>query len=234
VTRRSAAADPAPDARLIFHPESLGLEEYSREFFQCQTVRVAREIIGGWFVRRYQDLWYGARIVETEAYLGIGDPAAHSCRGRRTPRVEPMYMEGGHLYVYFVYGMHYCANIVTRPAGIPEAVLLRAAEGPEGTPPKLLSGPARLCAALGITAAASGQDLLCGGDLKLFRSRRRRPKIGVSPRIGVAYAGEAASWPLRFFATDSPALSGPAHMNSRLRSRRRTAAPVAGNEPQSI
>src|SRR5512141_3204854 len=83
---------------------------------------------------RERGAWYGAQIVETEAYLGIDDAAAHSWRGRRTERVAPLYMDGGHLYVFFVYGMHHCANVVTRSEGEPEAVLLRAAAAPSGPP----------------------------------------------------------------------------------------------------
>ena len=210
MTPRSTGGDPAPDPRLEFDPPSIGLTEFPREFFRQDTARVARDIIGAWFARRCGNRWYAARIVETEAYLGVSDAAAHSWRERRTPRVEPMYLDGGHLYVFFVYGMHHCANVVTRPAGVPEAVLLRAAEGPEGAPAKLLSGPARLCAALGITVASSGEDLLSGGDLRLFSRGGRRPVIGVSKRIGVDYAGDAADWPLRFFDRNSPAVSGRA------------------------
>ena len=121
-----------------------------------------------------------------------------------------MYMDGGHLYVFLVYGMHSCANVVTGPAGVAEAVLLRAAEGPRGTPAKLLSGPGKLCAALGITVASSGIDLLAGGDLRLFQGSRETIVIGASRRIGVDYAGEAADWPLRFFDRNSDAVSGPA------------------------
>ena len=159
-TRKTAVV---PDARLVFDPASFGMKEYPRSFFLRSTEYVAREIIGAWFACRYEGKWYGARVVETEAYLGSMDAAAHSWKGRRTRRVEPMYMTGGHLYVFFVYGMHHCANVVTRPEGQAEAVLLRAAEGPDGTPVKLLSGPGRMCAALGITVAASGLDLLGDG-----------------------------------------------------------------------
>ena len=208
--RRAAA----PDSRLRFEPEALGLREYRRAFFRGNTIKVARSLIGAWFARFYDGEWYGARIVETEAYLGITDAAAHSYGGRRTARVEPMYKDGGHLYVFFVYGMHHCANVVTRPEGIAQAVLLRAAEGPPGTPPRALSGPARLCAAMGITSASSGADLLGGGDLRLFRRRARRPRIGVTPRIGVDYAGEARDWPLRFFDEDSPAVSGSVRLRA--------------------
>ncbi len=202
-----------PDPRLAFDPRSMGLEEFPRDFYRLETTTVARKIIGSWFARRHKGRWYSARIVETEAYLGIDDAAAHSWRGRRTRRVEPMYLDGGHLYVFFVYGMHSCANIVTQPAGIAQAVLIRAAEGPEGTPPKLLSGPGRFCAALGITTGSSGVDLMSSGDFRLFRAPKPPGKIGVSRRIGVDYAGEAADWPLRFFELSSRAVSGPTKLN---------------------
>jgi len=201
-------AKPPPDARLRFDPQSLKLEKPARSFYRRTTVRVARDLVGAWIARRWRGRWYGARIVETEAYLGPADAAAHSFRGRRTSRVLPMYSDGGHLYVFFVYGMHHCVNVVTRRAGQAEAVLLRAAEGPPGAPPRLLSGPGRLCAALGITAAASGRDLLSDGDLRILRRpRARRLRIGVSARIGVDYAGGASRWPLRFFDVDSMAVS---------------------------
>jgi DNA-3-methyladenine glycosylase len=206
--------DSKPNPVLRFDPKAIGLKEYSREFFRLDTAHIAREILGAWFARRYRNQWYGARIVETEAYLGSMDAAAHSWQGRRTPRVEPMYLDGGHLYVFLVYGMHYCANVVTRSAGIAEAILLRAAEGPAGTPTKLLSGPGRLCAALGITTESSGFDLLSGGNLRLFHAARLdNARIGLSKRIGVDYAGEAADWPLRFFDRDSASVSGPARLN---------------------
>ncbi len=197
-----------PDLRLRFDPDAMGLIGAPRSYFRRPTAVVARDLIGAWFGRRYNGHWYGARIVETEAYLGPSDAAAHSWRGRRTARVEPMYKDGGHLYVFLVYGMHNCANIVTRSVDVAEAVLLRAAEGPPGTPPKLLSGPGRLCAALGLTVSSSGIDLLNNVDLRLFLRSGRRPRIGVSPRVGVDYAGEARTWPLRFYLLDSAAVSG--------------------------
>ena len=200
-------ANRRPESRLRFRPRALRLQQAPRAFFRRDTIAVARDLIGAWFARRYRGAWYGARIVETEAYLGERDAAAHSFRGRRTARVEPMYADGGHLYVFFVYGMHHCANVVTRKEGEPQAVLLRAAEAPEGAPPRLLSGPGRLCAALGVTAAASGADLVGGGEFRVFLRRGRRRSIGVSPRVGVDYAGKAAAWPLRFFDADSPAVS---------------------------
>jgi len=188
--------------------------EFPRAFFLRPTVEVAKDLIGAWIARRQGDAWYGGRIVETEAYLGAADRAAHSWAGRRTPRNEPMYMEGGHLYVFMVYGMHHCANVVTRDPEIAEAVLLRAAEGPPGTPAGLLSGPAKLCSHLGITSAYSGRDLLAGDDLRLLRGILAPPELAMTPRIGVDYAGEAKSWLLRFIDLNSPAISGPRRLNS--------------------
>jgi len=103
--------------------------------------------------------------------------------------------------------MHSCANVVTRREGIAEAVLLRAAEGPDGAPSRLMAGPGKLCAALGITTADSGLDLLGESGIRIFARRGRRPSIGVSARIGIDYAGEAKHWPLRFFDRNSPAVS---------------------------
>ena len=200
-------ADRAPDPRLRFDPKALGLREPGRGYFLRRTEAVARDLLGAWVARRWRRSWYGARIVETEAYLGPRDRAAHSWGGRRTARVEPMYAKGGHLYVYFVYGMHECANVVTRREGVAEAVLLRAAEAAGGGLPGLLRGPAKLCAALGITTRMTGLDLLGDGPVRILRRSGRRPQIGVSPRIGVDYAGQAAAWPLRFFDAQSPAVS---------------------------
>ena len=152
-------------------------------------------------------------IVETEAYLGVRDRAAHTWNGRKTPRVAPMWGPGGHAYVYFVYGMHYCLNIVTRKKGEPEAVLIRAGvpddlwrEKKGGTEDrsskvKIASGPAKLCRYLMVTTQNSGASM-SGPELFLFPPRRNPsfPSLPllVGPRVGVAYAGEAASWPLRF------------------------------------
>jgi DNA-3-methyladenine glycosylase len=224
MTSRNRIADRPPDARLRIDPDSLGLAPLPRSFFLRDTRRVARDLLSCWIVRRWRGAWYGGRIVETEAYLGRRDRAAHSWGGRRTPRVEPMYAAGGHLYVFLVYGMHHCANVVTRREGVAEAVLLRAAEPPPSAPPRLLSGPGRLCAGLSITTAASGRDLLASGSVAIVRPRRaRRPVVGVSARIGVDYAKEAAAWPLRFFDADSPAVSGRAA--ARVSASRRTRRP---------
>ncbi len=140
-------------------------------------------------------------IVETEAYLGVMDRAAHTWNGRRTARVAPMWGPGGHAYVYFVYGMHHCLNVVTKEEGEPEAVLLRAGVPADDPGSLVASGPAKLCRYLNITTRHSGTSL-SGPELVLLpprrNSRSRSLPVLVGPRVGVAYAGDAARWPLRF------------------------------------
>jgi DNA-3-methyladenine glycosylase len=158
---------------------------------------------------------FSARIVETEAYLGVEDPAAHTFGGRSTPRVRSTYLEGGHAYVYRIYGMHFCLNVVTRTSKHPEAVLIRAVEPLEGLsqmralrgtmPDKnLTNGPGKFCEAMHIDLSRDGEllteDTLWIEDDGLKVPRR---KIVLAPRIGVAYAGAAALWPLRYYVRDS-------------------------------
>ncbi len=156
------------------------------------------------------------RLVETEAYLGPEDLAAHSARGR-TPRNETMWGPPGHLYVYRIYGLHDCANVVCGPGHKPEGVLLRAGEvvegealartrrGPRTPPRRLASGPGNLGRALGITLGLNGADLLDGA----VRLRTGPPPHHVTtrPRVGVDYAGEWATRPYRFLITNDPHVS---------------------------
>jgi DNA-3-methyladenine glycosylase len=194
----------------------------ARGFYQRDTRTVARDLLGKLLVRRVDGDLAVARIVEVEAYLGVGDPACHTFRGRRTARVEAMWGEAGRLYVYFTYGMHHCANVVTREVGVPEAVLLRGAVAVAGEAairvrrggrggPGMLIGPARLCQGLAIDRALNGADLVAGGAVWLADDGLRCPPRPVCalPRVGVAYAGEAAAWPLRF-AVDLEAPVAPA------------------------
>jgi len=158
------------------------------------------------------------RIVETEAYLGPEDLAAHSAHGR-TPRNEPMWRPPGHLYVYRIYGLHDCVNVVCGPSGKPEAVLLRAGEVVEGVAlarrrrgehvpdRRLASGPGNLGRALGIGRALSGTDLLAG-PVRL-RLAGEPPPVATRARIGVGYAGEWASLPYRFLIPNDPFVSRP-------------------------
>lgn len=187
------------------------LAPLEREFYQRPTRTVARDLLGKLLVRRLPEGIVAVRLVEIEAYLGIGDPAAHTFGGRRTTRNEVMWGEGGHLYVYFTYGMHHCCNVVTLRAGTPEAVLLRGAVPVLGEPlilarrsgragKRLLDGPARLCQGLGIDLDANGADLTSGDATWLASDgvSCRQAWIRRLPRVGVAYAGDAARWPLRF------------------------------------
>jgi DNA-3-methyladenine glycosylase len=148
-----------------------------------------------------------ARIVETEAYLGDNDAAAHAFRGR-TPRTEPLWGPPGTLYVYFVYGMHHCLNLSVDGAGVPGCVLIRAAELLVGASidPQACSGPARLCRRLRLDRRHSGRHLFELSPPLTLREGRVPRRIGVSRRVGIR---RAADLPLRFFDADSPALSGP-------------------------
>lgn len=194
----------------------------ARSFFLQPTLRVARRLLGMVLVHDTPEGRTAGRIVEVEAYRGPGDRAAHTWNGRRTPRNEMMWGEPGHAYVYFIYGIHHCVNVTTRPAGVPEAVLIRALEPlvgldvmrarrglPDGAPDwRLCRGPGALCQALGIARAQNGADLLAG-PLRLLPGDAVPTRAVVrTPRIGVAYAGEHASLPWRFARRGSRAVSG--------------------------
>ncbi|MHB8813179.1 MAG: DNA-3-methyladenine glycosylase [Steroidobacteraceae bacterium] len=180
----------------------------TRDFYARDTLTVARELIGMHLVRAHGDTLRAGRIVETEAYQGPEDLAAHSSRGR-TPRTEVMFGPPGHAYVYFIYGFWYCLNIVTEAEGVPHAVLLRALEPVSGIEDKTW-GPGLLCRAMHVDGRLNGADL-CGDVLWLERprvaGRRRAPRIARSARIGVDYAGEWARRPWRFYDRDSPYVS---------------------------
>ena len=192
-----------------------------REFYAQETVRVARALLGCVLWRRVGRTLLAARLVETEAYLGANDMASHARRGLRSPRNESMYLAGGHAYVYFTYGMHWCLNVVTGEADVAEAVLLRAAEPIRGVEsmrkrrPKakrerdLTNGPGKLCAALSIDGNLDGVRL--DGNLLWLEERDVElgdDDIGVSGRIGVENSGESAWWPLRFFVKGNEYVSG--------------------------
>jgi len=191
-------------------------EKLPAEFYLQDTVTVARALLGCVLWRRIGRELLGARIVETEAYLGANDMASHARRGLRSERNAAMYLGGGHAYVYFTYGMHFCMNVVTQEADIAEAVLLRGAVPVKGIEsmrtrrPKakrdvdLMNGPGKLCAALDIDRQLDGESLL--GN-RLFITARdvevNEEDILVTPRIGIANSGEAAHWPLRFLLPPS-------------------------------
>ncbi|MBS0366660.1 MAG: DNA-3-methyladenine glycosylase [Proteobacteria bacterium] len=177
-----------------------------RDFFARSTLQVARDLIGMHLVHRDGRRLRAGRIVETEAYLGPRDLAAHSSRGR-TPRTEVMYGPAGHAYVYLIYGMWHCMNVVTRSEGVPQAVLLRALEPVQGLS-ESAAGPGRLCRAMHIDLRLNRVDLLDGPLwIEPPAPGTARPLIGRSLRIGVESAGEWALRPWRFFDRRSRHLS---------------------------
>lgn len=188
-----------------------------REFYNRDSLIVAQELLGKVLVHEINGQQIAVKIVEAEAYMGITDRAAHSFGGKRTPRVEVMYGGPGFSYVFMVYGMYYCFNIVTREAGNPQAVLLRAGEPLGGLDlmarnrfkkaynqltksqiRDLTNGPGKLCKALLIDKSLNGEDL-CGDRLYVAEGENEEVKIISSKRIGVDYAQEAKEYPWRFY-----------------------------------
>ena len=165
----------------------------------------ARWLLGKRLVRRRGRAAVVARIVETEAYLGEDDPAAHAFHGR-TARTQPLWGPPGTLYVYFVYGMHHCLNLAVDGEGTPGCVLIRAAEPlDDALPVSACRGPGRLCRALALDARFSGRHLFEPAAALTLRDGPPPPRIAVSPRVGIRHA---ADWPLRFYDAASAAVSG--------------------------
>ena len=192
-----------------------------RRTYLQPTLRVARALLGKTLVHDTPEGRTAGRIVEVEAYRGPADRAAHSSGGRRTARNEVMYGPPGHAYVYFIYGMYFCMNVVCQPAGVPEAVLLRALEPlegvalmrqrralPDGPEWRLCRGPGALCRALAVTRAENGADLVRGALRIVDAPPVPAARVVRTPRIGVPYAGAHAALPWRFLVRDSPAVSG--------------------------
>jgi len=182
-----------------------------RSFYARPTVEVARDLLGKILVHGGA----AGRIVETEAYLGLEDLAAHASRGL-TERTRVLFGEPGHAYVYFIYGMYECLNLVTEPEGAPGCVLIRALEPLAGLGimrrrrPKarsiedLANGPGKLTLALGITRRHYGADVT-RGPLTVRRFRDEPPfEILATPRIGIRHCAE---WPLRFVIAGNPCVS---------------------------
>ncbi len=183
----------------------IAFRKLNRGFFDRDTVQVARELLGRWIVRRIDCTCLVGRIVETEAYLGPHDRASHSCRGC-TPRNRSMFGPPGHAYVYLIYGLHHCLNVVTEPEGHGSAVLLRALEPVHGLPGNT-RGPGLLCRALSVDRSLDGADLLGDG---LFLAEPDLPipfTIARGPRIGVDYAEAWARRLLRFHIRGNPWVS---------------------------
>ena len=172
-------------------------------FFERDTRVVARDLLDKVLVREVDGQLLSGRLVEVEAYLGPDDLAAHSKGGRRTARTEVMFGPPGHAYVYFTYGMHWCLNFVTREAGVPQAVLVRALEPGPGV--GRCSGPGLVTRALSIDRALNGA-LLRPPDLYVVADNAPRRRVFVTARVGVQGTGRWEKRLLRY-CVDSPALS---------------------------
>ena len=195
-----------------------------REFFDRPVLDVAADLLGAVVQRRAPEGTVAVRLTEVEAYAGPGDPGSHAARGP-TPRTAVMFGPPGHAYVYFSYGMHWCANLVCGPEGTASAVLLRAGEVVEGvdlararrrsarTDRDLARGPARLAGALGLTGADTGADLCAPGAPLSVRARdgaQDAPggSVRTGPRVGVSgEGGDAARFPWRFWLDGEPTVS---------------------------
>ena len=196
------------------------------DFFKRDTVEVAKSLIGKKIIRNISGDFFCAKIVETEAYLGLEDRACHSYGGRITDRNKTLYLPGGHIYVYLIYGMYDLLNIVTRDEEHPEAVLIRGVEPLENLDvisknrfgkayedlstyqrKNLSNGPGKLSMALGINRSLNGKVL--SKDYLYIGEGEEVPEkdLVITKRIGIDYAGEDANLPLRFCLRDNPYVS---------------------------
>lgn len=200
------------------------MSRLTHEFFDGDTVAIARALLGKYVVRALDGQLLAGRITETEAYVGRCDKACHAYNYRRTARTDTLFMAPGHAYIYLIYGMYHCLNFVTEPEGEPSAVLLRAIEPAAeedimrrlrfGERPmtayrrkNFLNGPGKVCEALALTKAQDRLDLagdtlfLCDSltDIGLNDLPAKPERICSAPRIGVDYAEEARDFPWRFW-----------------------------------
>lgn len=195
-------------------------------FYKQDTLTAARQLLGKILVHHINGAVLAGMIVETEAYIGPFDKAAHSYNNRRTERNQVMYGPPGFAYVYHIYGIHYCMNVVTGDKNKPEAVLIRALQPVEGMNIMaknrfakeydnldkrsilgLTNGPGKLCKALGINKSNNGDDL-CKSSLLICEGTNHEGfQIESSARINIGYAEEAIDYPWRFFIKHNPYVS---------------------------
>ena len=197
----------------------------SREFYNGDTVEIARRLLDKYLVRRLDGELLVGRITETEAYVGRCDKACHAYGYKKTPRTSTLFMEPGHAYIYFIYGMYHCLNFVTEPEGEPSAVLIRAIQPVAGVDTMLClrfgdapmnayrwknfsNGPGKVCKALSLSSSENRTDLtgdtlfVCDtlADIGLPEIPPTEHEIlRCGPRIGIDYAEEARDFPWRFW-----------------------------------
>ncbi len=196
-----------------------------KTFFNNNGLYVAKNILGKFLIRKYKDTQIVTKIVETEAYMGIKDKAAHVYNDKKTDRTKPLYLEGGHIYVYLIYGMYHCLNISANIENIPECVLIRSVEPIIGLEKislnryqktykelnsyqkkNITNGPGKLCMAMDISRDHNRMDL-CGEELYLEDDGFVVEKIIASKRINIDYAEEAVDFLWRFSVKDHPLVS---------------------------
>lgn len=191
----------------------------NREFYMRSGLDVARDLVGKQLVHNSPEGTTKGIIVEVEAYMGHQDAAAHSYRAPCTGRTAVQYGPGGYAYIYTIYGMHTCMNVVVNHPDCPEAILIRALEPTAGIElmqhrrqkqsiRQLCNGPGKLTQAMGITKNHYGADL-CGEELYIESVGDALPEISATKRINVDYAGEAADYPWRFVLKNSRFISVP-------------------------
>lgn len=190
----------------------------TQEFYERDTLIVVKELLGKYLVHKTTEGTTVGKIVEVEAYIGPEDRAAHSYQGKRTARTEVMFGPGGYAYVYLIYGMYYCFNIVTNKINCPEAILIRALEPVEGIElmkhrrkkekiNNLCSGPGKLCTAMGICKEQNGQSLTSKTLFLSDEGSILEKNIVATPRINIDYAGEAKDYLWRFSILGNPFVS---------------------------
>lgn len=194
----------------------------NKDFYAKDAVTLAQDLIGKIVVRTTNQGEIQTKIVETEAYVGPEDKACHAYNNRRTARTEVMYKPPGYAYIYLIYGMHYCFNIVAAERGKPEAVLIRAVEPVKGLDaikkerqignrPKteLTNGPGKLTQALSISKELNGVSLVTSDKLFLVNHSNNliKNKIKSAPRVNISYAEEYVEKPWRFYLQTSDYIS---------------------------
>ena len=183
------------------------MQKLPRSFYDRDTRLVARELLGKFLVHNWAGVERVGKIVEVEAYLGEHDLAAHSSKGL-TERTKTMFGPPGHAYVYFIYGMYFCMNVVTEREGHASAVLLRAVEPVQNVSSRT-QGPGLLCKSMGIDKRLNAHDLL-SDDFFIVAATKGKPfTIVKRPRIGVDYAKHWARRHLRFYIKGNPFVSRP-------------------------
>ncbi|TDX46821.1 DNA-3-methyladenine glycosylase [Halanaerobium congolense] len=189
-------------------------------FYQKDAVQAAKDLLGKVIVRKYNDKTIKVKIVETEAYCGAEDKASHAHNNKKTKRTAPMFKKGGHSYIYLIYGMYYCLNVVTAAENNPHAVLIRAVEPLKGLNyikenrqiksskiENLTNGPGKLSQALKINKNLNGCNLIESDFLYIIDTETEEFEIENSPRINIDYAEEYKDKKWRFFIKNNKYIS---------------------------